>query len=50
MNSIQQKAPVIAGRGCLLCFIRATDKPWQAPVALRFTPKRNFGVIRYEFC
>jgi hypothetical protein len=50
MNSIQQKAPVIAGRGCLLCFIRASGKPGKALDALRFTPKRNFGVIRYEFC
>ena len=46
MNSIQQKAPVIAGRGCLLCFIRVTDKPWQAPVALRNTTKPVFEVSR----
>ena len=46
MNSIQQKTPVIAGRGYS---IRATGKPTTAPVALRFTPKQNFGVIRNEF-
>jgi hypothetical protein len=48
MNSIQQKAPVIAGRGCLLCFIRATGKPTTAPAALRNTTKHYFEVSRYE--
>ena len=48
MNSIQQKAPVIAGRGCLLCFIRASNKPGKALDALRNTTKPVFEVSRYE--
>ena len=47
MNSTQQKTPIIADRG--YHFVRATGKPAQAPVALRITPKRPFGAIRYEF-
>jgi len=46
MNSIQQKAPVIADWGWYS--IRATDKAHEAPVALRNTTKTNFEVSRHE--
>ena len=42
-----QKTPIIADRG--YDSVRATGKPVTAPVALRITPKRTFGAIRYEF-
>ena len=47
LNSGHKKTPIIADRG--YHFVRATGKPAQAPVALRITPKPNFGAIRYEF-
>jgi len=46
MNSIQQKAPVIADWGWYS--IRATDKARTAPAALRNTLNRNLKVSRYE--
>jgi len=46
MNSPQKETPPVEGRGWYS--LRATDKPWQAPVALRNTTKTNFEVSRYE--
>lgn len=43
----QQKTPIIADRGWYS--VRATGKRPHAPVALRITPNRTFGAIRYEF-
>lgn len=45
-NSGQQKTLRIAGQGRYS--VRATGKPATAPVALRITPKTNFGAIRHE--
>ena len=50
MNPTRQKAPLSDERGCLLCFIRATGKSWQTPVALRNTTKTIFEVSRNEIC
>jgi len=46
VNSQKHKAPGIAAKGCHT--VRAIGMPWQAPVALRNTTKRNFEVSRYE--
>ena len=46
LNSGPQKTPIIADRGWYS--VRATGKRPHAPVALRITPKPNFGAIRYE--
>ena len=43
----QQKTPIIADRG--YHFVRARERRQNASLALRITPKPNFGAIRYEF-
>ena len=42
----QQKTPIIADRG--YHFVRARERRQNASLALRITPKRTFGAIRYE--
>ena len=47
LNSGHEKTLPFEGQGWYS--VRATGKPDPAPVALRITPKRPFGAIRYEF-
>ena len=47
LNSGHKKTLPFEGQGWYS--VRATGKPATAPVALRITPKTNFGAIRYEF-
>jgi len=47
LNSGPQKTLPFEGQGWYS--VRATGKRPHAPVALRITPNRTFGAIRYEF-
>ena len=47
LNSGHKKTPIIADRG--YHFVRAWERRQNASLALRITPKPNFGAIRYEF-
>ena len=47
LNSGHKKTLLIAGQGWYS--VRARERRQNASLALRITPKPNFGAIRYEF-